>query len=417
MLAGLHPAISRCDYPGVRCIEWNYLNGNFTPDGATLGHIYRPNVSGTLRTDEYTAYIGAMKVYPKIPRHDHPVVPSTFFEHEGLTVLEKFDGSAFRFTLFDERYAQRYPEQVRTAASGDGSLVFGTRKAVRGSHRDSLDGVDGALHRAVRCLREGVDIGALRRLHEEFDDALVVYAENLVYSTLDYGYTDRDLPALVGFDVAPYAAFETMTPPGNPYEETFEGFLDRETAWDVFERVRVADAPTDSSFVSATVLETPGSGFDPSSYDFPTSSLADDVRVEGVVVRSDESGRRVKLVREAFEELNREQFGRHPEDTESGAAFVVATYCTPARIRKQVRTMVVEEGREFGLHLNEDLYPRVVEDIWAEHWRDLMELDVSFTPAEIYPLVATRCITELRKIQTNAELNDTDPTTVWQHLS
>lgn len=95
----------------------------------------------------------------------------------------------------------------------------------------------------------------------------------------------------------------------------------------------------------------------------------------------------------------------------------VATYCTPARIRKQVRKMVVEEGREFGLHLNDDLYPRVVEDIWAEDWPELMGLDVSFTPADVYPLVAKRCITELRKMQTNAELNDADPTEIWQHLS
>jgi len=79
--------------------------------------------------------------------------------------------------------------------------------------------------------------------------------------------------------------------------------------------------------------------------------------------------------------------------------------------------MVVEEDREFGLHLNDDLYPRVVEDIWAEDWPELMELDVSFTPADVYPLIAKRCITELRKMQTNAELNDTDPTEIWQHLS
>ncbi len=65
----------------------------------------------------------------------------------------------------------------------------------------------------------------------------------------------------------------------------------------------------------------------------------------------------------------------------------------------------------------EDLYPRVVEDMWAEHWQDIMELEFAFTPAEIYPLVAKRCVTELRKMETNAELNDADPTTVWQHLS
>jgi hypothetical protein len=357
-----------------------------------------------------------VKVYPKVPRYDHPVVPEEFFEAADLTLVEKFDGSGFRFTLYDDRYAAEYTDQVATAADGDGSIVFGTRKAIRGNHRDSLDDIDGALHRAVRCLRTGVDETALRALHDEHDSPLVVYAENLVYSTLDYGYTDRELPALVGFDVLPFRVIETVTPPGNPYEETFEGFLDTETAWEVFERIRVADAPTDVSFVPATVLDRPD-GFDPEAYAFPHSSIAPDVAVEGVVVRSDDQDRRVKLVREAFRELNREQFGRRPADAESGAAYVVATYCPPARIRKQVRELVVEEGREFGLHLNEELYPRVVEDIWAENWPELMELDVSFTPAEIYPLVAERCITELRKMETNAELNDADPTDIWRHLS
>jgi hypothetical protein len=78
--------------------------------------------------------------------------------------------------------------------------------------------------------------------------------------------------------------------------------------------------------------------------------------------------------------------------------------------------MVLEEGREFGLHLNDELYERVVEDIWAENWPELMRLDRELTPADVYPLVAQRCITELRTMQTNADLNDADPTTLWRHL-
>jgi hypothetical protein len=358
-----------------------------------------------------------MKVYPKIPRYDHPVVPDALFEAEDLTLLEKFDGSSFRFTLYDDRYAESYPEQVTDVADGDGSLVFGTRKTVRGAHRDNLDGIDGALHRAVRCLRDGIDTTALRRAHDECDSPLIIYAENLVYSTLDYGYTERALPALVGFDVLPYANIESMTPAGNPYEETFDGFLSVDAAWALFEQLRVADVPVARSFVPATRLDAPSDGVNPDSYTFPPSSLNSEVTVEGVVARSDDHARRTKLVREAFAELNREQFGQEPENAETGAEYVVARYCTPARIRKQVRTMVLEEGRAFGLGLNDDLYPRVVEDMWAENWPELMRLDISFTPADVYPFVAKRCIAELRKMQTNAELNDTDPTAIWTHLS
>lgn len=63
----------------------------------------------------------------------------------------------------------------------------------------------------------------------------------------------------------------------------------------------------------------------------------------------------MKLVREAFRELNREQFGQQPDETDSGATYLVATYCTTARIRKHVRAMVVEDNREFGVHLTDDL--------------------------------------------------------------
>src|SRR6056297_1191138 len=108
-----------------------------------------------------------MKVYPKIPRYDHPVVPESFFDAEDLVVLEKFDGSSFRFTLYDERHAPSYPDPVTNAADGDGSLVFGTRRSIMGCHHDDLKNVDGALHRAVRCLRDGIDVDALRRAHDE----------------------------------------------------------------------------------------------------------------------------------------------------------------------------------------------------------------------------------------------------------
>jgi hypothetical protein len=318
-----------------------------------------------------------MKVYSKVPRYDHPVVPDDFFEADDLRLVEKIDGSSFRFALYDDRYAASYPEQVRAAANGDGSLVFGTRRQIRGSHDDPLNEIDGALHRAVRCLREAIQPDVVRGLHEEVDSPVVVYAENLVYSTLDYGFGDRDLPALLGFDILPYTAIETMTPPGNPYDETFDGFLDTERAWEVFDRLGDPSAPEATSFRPAPMLDVVETGFDPETFEFPESSLG---------------------------------------EAETGAEYVVATYCTAGRIRKQIRKLVIEEGREFGLSLNETLYPRVVEDIWAENWRDLMRLDRSLNPSDVYPLVADRCIAELRAMQTNAELNDVDPTDVWTHL-
>lgn len=356
-----------------------------------------------------------MKIYPKIPRYDHPVVPAEFFEADDLLLVEKFDGSSFRFTLYDERYADSYPEQVAAAADGDGSLVFGTRRQIRGCHRDSLDTIDGALHRAVRSLRKGIDTTELRAAHEEFDCPVVVYAENMVYSTVDYGFTEQPVPALMGFDLLPLDTVETMTAKGNPYDETFEGFCSAAMTWDLFERLQVAAVTHEFAFVPATRIDHPEPGFDPGAYTVPESSLAN-VRMEGVVIRSDEQAHRVKILREGFQERNRAQFGMQPDNAETGAEYVVAKYCTSGRIRSVLRQLIIEEGREFGLHLNEELYERVVEDIWAENWQELMTLDRSFTPAEIYPLVAKRCIRELRSMDKNAELNEVSPTEIWTHL-
>jgi hypothetical protein len=98
-----------------------------------------------------------VKVYPKIPRYDRPVVFEDYFETDGIVLLEKFDGSSVWFILYDQRYLDVYPAIVIENADSDGSLVFGTRKGIHDSHRDELSEIDGALHPAVRCLREGVD--------------------------------------------------------------------------------------------------------------------------------------------------------------------------------------------------------------------------------------------------------------------
>lgn len=75
--------------------------------------------------------------------------------------------------------------------------------------------------------------------------------------------------------------------------------------------------------------------------------------------------------------------------------------------------MVVEEGYEFSRAIIEDLYPRVVEDIWTEEWRAIAELDVAFTPADVPPLVARRCAAVVTMMETNVELNDAPPETLW----
>jgi hypothetical protein len=66
-----------------------------------------------------------MKVYPKIPHYDYPVVHEPLLKAGDLALLEKFAGSGFRFALYDDRYAEVSPDQVASAADGDGWVLAG----------------------------------------------------------------------------------------------------------------------------------------------------------------------------------------------------------------------------------------------------------------------------------------------------
>ena len=47
------------------------------------------------------------------------------------------------------------------------------------------------------------------------------------------------------------------------------------------------------------------------------------------------------------------------------------------------------------------LYPRVVDDSWTEEWTTIKEFDIEFTPANVPPLVAKRCVNVVRTMETD----------------
>lgn len=380
-----------------------------------------------------------MKEYPKVPRYDHPVVigepdddeldsegempeeverrlieESDFYNYDDLVVIEKFDGGNARIILYEERFHDEYSEELLELDPEDGDLVFGSKSVLRGTHtmeKHSIEGVntkpnvDGAFDNFFEYLTDEIDIDAIRGLHDEHGP-LVFFVENMVPHTLDYNYTDDPPPTMIGFDI--FVVREGASEkPANPYEEDFEGFLNVYRAWDYFRSVGIKPA---------RIIDGPGNlGFNPIDYTVPQSGVAP-IQAEGVVIRSDKHNQRVKLRTEEFKEKQKETFGLRPDEADSGEEYIVANYCTATRIRKIINKMVVDEGREFGLHLNDDLYPRVVDDIWDEHYHEIKNMNMEFNPSEIKPLVAKRCINELRKIKKTAELNDRHPTEVWANF-
>ena len=360
-----------------------------------------------------------MKVYPKIPRYDHPTVPDSFFESDSLDVFEKSDGSSFRFTLYDERYSDVYSERVESVAERlddpHGAIVFGTRKSIVGGHREDLSCIDGAMHRAVRCLRQSIDIQSLFDVHDAYGP-VTIYAENMVFTNIDYNYSKRTIPALVGFDVLVNESVESYEFSGNPYDETFSEFLETESMFSVFDSITVEDCPMMYSFVSAPFVGLGVSIDDPDSYTIPQSAFNQLIIAEGVVVRDDKTDRRVKILRDDMSEINRRMFSGSLNDVSDGTEYIVEKYGTQRRIRKEILKMVVEGGYDFGPEMNEDLHRRVVDDIWRENLDEIMRLNREIVPGDVYPKIAKRCINVIRSMEINAELNETDPENIWSSM-
>jgi hypothetical protein len=367
-----------------------------------------------------------MKQYPKVPRYDHPTVSEQFFETGTGWITEKVDGSNLRFALYEDRFAETetWDDDAINIDNNDhetsiqpqpGDIVFGTKTVLRGTTRTPITDLDGNLRRAARALRT-IDPDTIRELHDKWGQ-LVFFAENMILSTLDYDYGDDPPPPLLGFDA--YAPDEDSRPPderhpSDPYADSFEGFLPTtvvygtETMPGVFEQI---DIPTTTAYER----DYPLHDFDASSYEIPESIWAQDLTAEGVVIRKDTTHERVKLVTDAFDELNRKRWGESdPADTKTGTEEFVARFCTNARIRSVIRRMLVEDEYEFSRAIINDLYPRVVDDIWEEEWQTIKELDIEFTPSEVPPLVAKRCVEVVRMMETNSTLNDAPAQELWR---
>lgn len=344
----------------------------------------------------------AFRPYPKIPRYEHPTVSSELFRATDLRLLEKYDGSNLKFTVFDDRFNSQYPQALRDLNPGQGDIIFGGRRSVRGIVAQPFERFDGNFQRALQRL-ESLDSERVLALQEGIGDPVTLYAENMVYHTLDYGFRDDPPPPLIGVDIYAPSRDNKTSVPSDPFEDDFRGFLPFARVETIFDDLGI---PT-----PRCLEQTPP--VDPETLTVPGSELGA-VKAEGVVFRSDTLAARAKKVSERHREVNRRIFGGDPEKAESGAAYLAEKYCTPARIRKQVHRLLEEEDREFGLHLNDDLYPRVVEDIWQEEWPTIMRMNRELTPSELYPIVANRCIEQLRQLETNADLNDVDVLELWR---
>lgn len=353
--------------------------------------------------NRWLSYDTVVKEYPKLPHYYRDdVLPDDFFEQGEAYVTEKLDGGNFRWMLYDERYADEMPDEVTALDPADGEIVFGTKRNVKGTTAADPDSFKGELRNAFRHLRDDIERDAIRAIHDE-RGPVVFFGENMAYHTLE-GYDFEDAPAVLGFDVCALRETDALHRPADPFEQAFVGFLSFPDAVDVFRRIGVTPV------VGADELDPVAAAeIDPEDYQIPKSNFAEGMIAEGVVVRKPDSKYRAKIVREDFEELNRRAWGWSESEAETGNELFVARYCSQARVEKQINRLVVDEGCELSMELIEELWPRVVEDLWEEEWRSIMNDDIEFNPAEVKPLIAGICRETVKRKVKNAELNDADP--------
>lgn len=366
-----------------------------------------------------------MKKYPKVPRWDHPVVEDGFYNQE-LTVVEKMDGSNFRFMVYEEDYSGMYEAEVEEHNPEDGDVLIGTKNNIRGTIDEDINSFAGNVRRSINQLRDNLMVDEVKKISEE--GPVVFFAENMVRHTLDYGYDENKPPAMIGFDVYFYSKDNREEYASHPYEETFEGFVEYDKMCEIFERIFDDDSNVDvAPIVDEGIVN-------PEEINIPISNYAN-IQAEGVVFRS--NNRRTKFVRDEFKELNKQMFGSDfageleelLEDVDNsnkvktaevinssgsaGASYIVDKFATSNRIRKHIQKML-DDGHNFGMELMSELPNRVENDIWTEEVHEIANLDMNINPSRVSDHVARRCKNELTKVKQNMEMQDVeDPTELW----
>jgi len=119
--------------------------------------------------------------------------------------------------------------------------------------------------------------------------------------------------------------------------------------------------------------------------------------MEGIVIknynRKNVWGRQIfgKIVRAEFKEQNRATFGGIKKDINNDSAAITDTFCTDARIRKNVLKLVNVGGNKLGMELMQYLPVQVIEDIFKEETSAILKNYKNIDIRTLKSLVAKKC--------------------------
>ncbi|HEU04057.1 MAG TPA: hypothetical protein ENH95_02920 [Nitrosopumilus sp.] len=274
--------------------------------------------------------------------------------NDTIYLEEKIDGANFRF--------------MKT----ENGILFGSRSNELGY------GVEEAEKNWKRCIRF-----ILEKVPKEdsfnIKPGIIFYGECCVKHSFDYDW-DK---------IPPYLGFDIMNE---------ERFYDGPAKTNIFKAINLPIVPLIEIKKAKEITGPFNDAMVPQSHYSKSQA-------EGMVFKNYEKQIFAKYVTTKFKEVNKNVFGTPKRYSETDADRIVAMYCTNPRIDKQIFKLV-DEGKKLEMALMKELPKRILEDIYAENWREILYSNFKLDMKRVRSKVAIRCKNVLQQIITNNALSE-----------
>lgn len=288
-----------------------------------------------------------MKQYNKIPRYDHPVVKQSWITNDAIA-LEKYDGSNLRFTLYDERYANKYtniPDNIT-----DNDIIIGTKSNLY--TKNTVQNNKGLikLPQRLQYLQKHVPKQTIRQYHDKYKTPLLFFGENMVEHTITY---EQQTPPIIFYDIY---KIQQHTPEQNyrNYEQKFNNFLKWNTVTKIITNLNLKHAQTTKTNIQYKNIQPEIV----QQSEFGTQA-------EGYVIRDDTTKRRIKVRDPTFLEDHKKIWGDFSEN-DPHSKKTIYKFGTNHRIKKLYKKLQHNNENKNQNQIIEQLVYKLVKDIWSE---------------------------------------------------
>ncbi len=273
---------------------------------------------------------------------------------DDIVIEEKIDGANFRFMI------------------KDGQIIFGSRTQELEEGKDHK--YEKNFRRSINYLTE--KFAKMDKEDIKEAEGLIFYGENCVPHSLEYNW--EKIPAFLGFDI---------------YNNKEEKFLDYEPIKWIFEEVfDLTMVPLIKTCKAKEIKEI-------TDKDIPKSYYANSP-AEGIVLKNYSKQIFAKYVSDKFKEVNRNTFGKSKKFAKDDSEYVLATYCTNARIDKIVFKLI-DMGEKLEMTMMHKLPNAVYKDIWEENWQEISNFKRTIDLKKLKQGVSKRCLMVLRQMISN----------------